>query len=116
MTESYAAVTTNSDNALMASIDLMPTSVAIQANTTAFQSYSSGVLSSGCGFGMLDHAVVANGYDSTASQPYWNVRNSWAASWGDQGYIKIAMVSNVGGNCGIRKNPYNVTTKAWTGN
>ena len=38
-----------------------------------------------------DHAVLVVGYDETASPPYWIVKNSWGASWGDNGYVTIAM-------------------------
>ena len=40
-----------------------------------------------------DHCVMAVGYNSTAPKPYWIVRNSWASTWGMQGYIYLEMVS-----------------------
>lgn len=33
------------------------------------------------------HAVLAVGYDDTASQ--FIVRNSWGADWGDRGYCRM---------------------------
>jgi len=63
-----------------------PVSVCLAAE--AFQSYRSGILKS-CP-GSVDHCVQAVGYDDTGSTPYWTVRNSWAKSWGEQGYIRIA--------------------------
>ena len=51
--------------------------------------YSDGVFSySGCGTN-LDHGVLAVGYE-TSETPYYLFKNSWGASWGDSGYIKIA--------------------------
>jgi C1A family cysteine protease len=93
-------------------------SIAIQANQMSFQSYSSGVLTTGCG-PLLDHAVALEGYNSSASTPYWIVRNSWGSGWGQGGYILIGQGdgnSHVpkAGVCGIRQKAYSVTTKNWS--
>lgn len=74
-----------------------PVSVAIQADQRAFQHYTSGVLSSGCGT-QLDHAVLVVGYGTSGGKNYWRVKNSWASSWGDGGYIKMDYATNV---CGV---------------
>jgi cathepsin L len=97
--KNYQDVTPNSPEQLKAAIKQQPTSVAIEADQFAFQAYTSGVITKGCGQ-QLDHGVLAVGYgtDATAGD-YFIVKNSWAASWGDQGYVKIgAGSSNV---CGI---------------
>lgn len=89
-------------NALLAAIALNPTSVAIAAN--AIQFYTSGVFSSKfCGTG-LNHGVTAVGYgtDSTSKKDFWLVRNSWGASWGEQGYIRMdRAIQPKTGICGI---------------
>ena len=46
----------------------------------------------------VDHCVQAVGVDTGASSPYWLVRNSWGTSWGEKGYIYLAMGDNT---CGI---------------
>jgi len=74
-----------------------PVSVAIQADQRSFQHYSGGILSSGCG-NQLDHAVLIVGYGTDGGKEYWRVKNSWSASWGDAGYIRLATADNV---CGI---------------
>jgi len=74
-----------------------PVSVAIEADQRAFQFYRGGILTTGCGQ-QLDHGVVAVGYGTEAGQDYFIVRNSWGASWGEKGYIRIAMGSNL---CGV---------------
>ena len=64
-------------------------SIAIQADQMAFQHYTSGVLTSGCGQ-QLDHGVLATGYGtSDDGVDYWMVKNSWGPEWGANGYILI---------------------------
>jgi len=85
----------------MAAIDKAPVSVTIEADRTVFQQYTGGILDSeACGT-QLDHAVAAVGYGTEGGQQYYIVRNSWGASWGDEGYIKIAAVDGKG-ICGIQ--------------
>jgi len=74
-----------------------PVSVAIQADQRSFQMYSSGILSADCG-SQLDHAVLVVGYGTEDGQEYWRIKNSWASSWGDHGYIRMATSTNV---CGV---------------
>lgn len=82
-----------------------PTAVAIDADSRVFQHYTSGVVTSPyCGED-LGHAVLAVGYGSLNGTKYWLVKNSWGASWGEEGYVKIGMGLNkeYGGECGILK-------------
>ena len=69
-------------------------------------SYSSGVLdSTDCGKS-LDHAVLAVGWgnDEETGLDYWLIKNSWNTTWGEQGYIRMAIVDG-DGICGIQKEP-----------
>jgi C1A family cysteine protease len=84
-----------------------PVSIAIEADTRLFQSYSSGVITStSCGTN-LDHGVLIVGYGVENGIKYWLVKNSWGSSWGDQGYVKIqrSESSNDAGICGVAMQP-----------
>ncbi|TNV79062.1 hypothetical protein FGO68_gene11626 [Halteria grandinella] len=98
-------VATNNALALKTAIANGPVSVAIEADTFVFQFYSGGILNSkACGTN-LDHGVVAVGYGADASgKPYYIVRNSWGSSWGQGGYVNIAIVEGAG-ICGIQMEP-----------
>ena len=96
---------TNAD--MMTAIKRQPTSVAIDASSSTFNYYTTGVITSGCGTS-IDHAVVAVGYGTENGTDYFLVRNSWGSSWGDNGFVKIAQSSTNGqpGYCGINTDPY----------
>ncbi len=91
------------DEALMAAIAGQPVSLAIEADQSGFQFYSSGVFTGECGTA-LDHGVLGVGYGpASGTEPaYYKVKNSWGSSWGDAGYIKIEKGNKqTGGLCGI---------------
>jgi len=98
----------NNQVALKEAVALIgPISIALDAETKLFQSYKSGVITSeSCGTN-LDHGVLIVGYGEEDSIKYWLVKNSWGASWGDAGYIKIARSEskNDAGICGIAMQP-----------
>lgn len=100
-------VVANDQLSLKVAVSKQPVSIAIEADTRYFQSYSSGVLTSAsCGTN-LDHGVLIVGYGEENGQKYWLVKNSWSVSWGDNGYVKIARSesSNDPGICGIAMMP-----------
>ena len=96
-------VTKNNQVDLKEAVSRGPVSIAIEADTKAFQLYTSGVLTGdACGTN-LDHGVLIAGYGEESGTEYWLVKNSWGPSWGDEGYIKIARSdsTNDPGVCGI---------------
>jgi C1A family cysteine protease len=94
----YTDVPENDFTQLRVAVKKQPTSVAVEADNDAFKLYKSGIVSSNCGT-ELDHAILAVGYGSG----FWIVKNSWGATWGEEGYIRIASGSqnNGAGVCGI---------------
>jgi C1A family cysteine protease len=100
-------VASNDQVSLKAAVAKRPVSIAIEADSKYFQSYSSGIItSSDCGTD-LDHGVLIVGYGEEYGQKYWLVKNSWSSSWGDEGYVKIARTEsrNDKGVCGIASQP-----------
>jgi cathepsin L len=96
------------EKAMLSALAMQPISVAIQADQFAFQFYKTGVLTDDkCGkAGNIDHGVLAVGYgtDLETQEPYWLVKNSWGASWGENGYIRMSRNSeNDWGMCAILK-------------
>lgn len=106
-TFSCADVTSKDQLSLKNAVFQQPVSVAIEADTRYFQSYSGGVLdSSSCGT-KLDHGVLVVGYGEEKGNKYWLVKNSWGSSWGENGYVKILRSdsTNDAGICGIAMQP-----------
>jgi C1A family cysteine protease len=80
-----------------------PVSICVDAEP--WQMYQSGILagaSSGCNkaYDELDHCVQLVGYgvDPATHEQFWSVRNSWATSWGEAGYIRLKYGENT---CGV---------------
>lgn len=93
-------VPSGDENAMkVASATVGPLEVAIEVSGS-FQYYTSGVYYNPYCRGAVNHAVLNVGYGTDPQGgDYWLVKNSWGASWGDNGYIKMAR--NRDNNCGI---------------
>jgi len=99
----FKDVTPKSPAQLQAAVAQQPVSVAIEADTEVFQSYSQGIISStGCGTS-LDHGVLVVGYGSESGKDYWILKNSWGEDWGEKGFFRILRESKSGpGICGLQ--------------
>lgn len=74
--------------------------VIVAVNALTWQHYLGGVIQFHCdgSINLINHAVQIVGYDRTAAIPHYIVRNSWGTAFGDNGYLYLAMNSNM---CGV---------------
>ncbi|CAI5484271.1 unnamed protein product [Closterium sp. Yama58-4] len=93
--------------ALMKAVSMQPVVAFISASASDFTTYAShdvlniynGVCSTD-----VNHAVVVVGFNYTGPDlkgSYWIIKNSWLSTWGDRGYMYLAMTPDVRGKCGI---------------
>lgn len=71
--------------------------LAIGVDALSWQFYIGGIMKL-CIGKQLDHGVLIVGYDTTHTPPYWIIKNSWGASWGENGYIRVEKGRN---ECGL---------------
>jgi KDEL-tailed cysteine endopeptidase len=104
---SCSDVKPNDQVSLLGAVALGPVSVALSADTRYFQSYTGGILDSPACYTELNHGVLITGYGTDNGQKYWNVKNSWSSTWGEQGYVRILRSdsTNDAGICGIAMQP-----------
>lgn len=101
----YKQLTENNYEELMNAVaQVGPIAISVDAST--WSAYDSGIFD-GCNQKNpdIDHAVVLVGYGTDNGKDYWLVRNSWSASWGENGYIRLARTSSEQTRCGSDTTP-----------
>lgn len=98
----YEAVPPNSESSLLKAVSGQPVAAALDGGGSDFRFYSGGIFTGYCGTD-LNHAVTIVGYGTTAQgTDYWLLKNSWGASWGENGYMRMLRhVHAAQGLCGI---------------
>ncbi|CAI5953854.1 unnamed protein product [Closterium sp. NIES-65] len=97
--------------ALMKAVSMQPVVAFLSGNANDFQYYSSrGMVKiyDGTCTTDINHAVVVVGYNYTGPSlegSYWILKNSWFNTWGDGGYMYLAMTPDVRGKCGLHAIP-----------
>ncbi|KAG8522611.1 Cathepsin W [Galemys pyrenaicus] len=90
--------------------------ITVTINMQLLQHYKSGVIKAtdtNCDPRYVDHSVLLVGFGKkqvaassprrpTRATPYWILKNSWGADWGEQGYFRLQRGKN---SCGITKYP-----------
>ena len=61
----------------------------VAVDASVFGDYKSGTFSN-CPAPTVNHAVQIVGVN--VNEGYWIIRNSWGDWWGDQGYMKLALI------------------------
>jgi C1A family cysteine protease len=90
---------------LVEAITVQPTSVAFHV-TQLFFFYHGGIYNPWFCMGQPNHGVLAVGFSTTDKTPFFKVKNSWGASWGEQGFFRIAFGKGQG-TCKIAGNGSN---------
>jgi len=99
----YSFVQQKSKDMLKVALAITPTVVAVEADQSIFQFYSKGVIGYGCGR-LIDHAVLAVGFDIVDGSEAFVVKNSWGTSWGVNGYFYLSTDPSLNagyGACGV---------------
>ncbi|XP_006149977.1 cathepsin W [Tupaia chinensis] len=90
--------------------------ITVTINMKPLKQYRKGVFEATpatCDPWLVDHSVLLVGFGSSksvkgmragtaSSKPYWILKNSWGAKWGEKGYFRLHRGSNT---CGIAKYP-----------
>lgn len=77
-----------------------PVAVAFYVNL-GFQFYFGGIFDPWFCNGQPNHAVLAVGFEANVSKPFYKIKNSWGAGWGEQGYFRMAIGKKAAGTCNI---------------
>lgn len=93
-------VVPNDRNALYAALKEGPVSVSAAASSWSF--YGGGIYTS-CKDRTVNHAITLTAMNF--EEMSYTIENSWGASWGEKGFMRLQMVDDESKNCAIDPNP-----------
>lgn len=81
--------------------------VVISADATPWMSYLGGIFDGCDKDAIVNHAILLVGYgkDDALGKKYWEIRNSWGKSWGENGMIRLLRHDNDDEYCGTDRDP-----------
>ena len=100
--KTFVDVKGHDEDAMRAVVAKQPLTVSVEADTSVFQLYKSGIIDSPKCEDHLDHALLAVGYGTEGGKDYWKLRNQWGAAWGEAGYVRLVRGENM---CGVSETP-----------
>ena len=96
----------------LALVDYGPMAVSLDPTIMDFRFYKSGIYSNPLCQHVteesLRHTVGLIGYGRENGKDYWLIKNSWGATWGDGGYMKVDMQFD----CGLTIMPFYVIAES----
>ena len=82
---------------MKAAVSHQPIAAAMNAKPYEVMLYKSGVLDDqNLDATELNHAVVVVGYGTEQGGDYWLIKNSYGSTWGEDGYMRIAIAPDAG--------------------
>ena len=84
---------TPSEDGLKKLLQTGPLSIAMYVSD-AFQRYAGGIYTDYSCYGKnVNHAMILVGWgvDATTGRKFWKIRNTWDTTWGEKGYMRLAM-------------------------
>jgi cathepsin F len=89
----YVSKVAGDENSTMLPFVYETAPISVCVDAASWQLYKSGVLKT-CGQS-IDHCVQITGFSTQDGEEVWNVRNSWGADWGVDGYIYVPRNKNM---------------------
>jgi C1A family cysteine protease len=94
----FKDVAKGDEAAMMTALNKQPLAAVIEADQSAFQMYTGGVIDSPTCGKNLDHTALLIGYGTDSGKQYWTLQNSWGTTWGEQGYVRMVRNKDM---CGL---------------
>ncbi|GJP51254.1 hypothetical protein CLOM_g10427, partial [Closterium sp. NIES-68] len=92
---------------MVLALQAQPIIANVEADQTSFMDYAGGYIYADpdCFInGVVNHIVLLVGYSMVGATPYFILQNSWGSTWGQNGFMQMAIQSG-DGICGVNTSP-----------